>query len=70
MQLHLGEGRHVKERKLPSAREVAEYGYKAMMRGKAVAIPGFKNSIMATSVRFIPRSLVVKAARKIQEKKY
>jgi len=66
----LGEGMHVKERNLPSAREIAEYGYKAMMRGKAVAIPGFKNSIMATSVRFIPRSLVVKTAGIVQEKKY
>jgi hypothetical protein len=66
----LGDGSQVKERKLPSAREVAEFGYQAMMKGKAVAIPGLKNSIMATAVRFIPRSLVVKAARKIQEKKY
>lgn len=66
----MGEGRHVRERKLPSSREVAEYGYKSMMKGKAVAIPGIKNSIMATSVRFIPRSLVVKAAGFIQDKKY
>jgi hypothetical protein len=66
----LGEGMHVKERNLPSAREVAEYGYKAMMRGKAVAIPGLKNSILASSVRFIPRSLVVKAAGIVQGKKY
>jgi short-subunit dehydrogenase len=65
-----GEGRHIKERKLPSAREVAEFGYKSMMKGKAVAIPGIMNSIMATSVRFIPRSIVVKAARKIQENKH
>ncbi len=41
-----------------------------MMKGKAVAIPGFKNSFMATSVRFMPRSLVVRAARMIQESKY
>jgi short-subunit dehydrogenase len=66
----LGEEGHLRERKLPSAREVAEYGYKAMMKGKAVAIPGFKNSVMATSVRFIPRSLVVNAARRIQENKH
>lgn len=66
----LGEGRHIKERKLPSAREVAEFGYKSMVKGKAVAIPGLMNSIMATSVRFIPRSIVVKAARKIQENKH
>jgi short-subunit dehydrogenase len=66
----LGEGRHKRERNLPPAREVAEFGYKSMMKGKAVAIPGIMNSIMATSVRFIPRSIVVKAARKIQENKH
>lgn len=65
----IGDGRPVKERKMPSAHEVAEFGYRAMMKGKAVAIPGFMNSIMATSVRFMPRWLVVKAARMIQEKK-
>jgi short-subunit dehydrogenase len=65
-----GDGKTVKERKLPSAREVAQYGYKAMMKGKTVAIPGFKNSLMAISVRFIPRSIVVKAAKKIQERKH
>lgn len=54
----------------PTSREVAEYGYKAMMKGKAVAIHGLKNSIMANSVRFAPRSLVVKMARKMQAKKY
>ena len=54
----------------PTSREVAEYGYRAMMKGKAVAIHGFKNSILANSVRFAPRSLVVKAARKMQAKKY
>jgi len=54
----------------PTSREVAEYGYRAMMKGKAVAIHGFKNSIMANSVRFVPRSLVVKIARKMQAKKY
>ena len=66
----LGEDRAVRERSLPSARKIAEYGYKAMMKGKAVAVPGFKNSFMAASVRFMPRSLVVRAARMIQESKY
>jgi short-subunit dehydrogenase len=54
----------------PSSREVAEFGYKAMMKGKAVAIHGFKNTLMANSVRFAPRSLVVKIARNMQAKKY
>jgi len=66
----LGEGKHVKERKLPSSREVAEYGYRAMMKGRTVAIPGLKNAFMATCVRFMPRSLVVSTARWIQENKF
>jgi uncharacterized protein len=41
-----------------------------MMKGKAVAIHGFKNALMANSVRFAPRSLVVMLTRKIQEKKF
>src|SRR5664279_3516551 len=55
---------------IPSSKEVAEYGYRAMMQGRAVAIHGFRNTLLANSVRFAPRSLVVKMARKIQEKKY
>jgi uncharacterized protein len=54
----------------PSSREVAEYGYRAMMNGKVVAIHGLKNTILANGVRFAPRSLVVKMARKVQAKKY
>jgi len=59
-----------KERKMPSSEEVAEYGYMSMMKGKVVAIPGFMNSLMAASVRFLPRSFVVKTVRKIQEGKH
>jgi uncharacterized protein len=59
------------ERKnIPTSKEVAKYGYRAMMQGRAVAIHGFRNTLLANSVRFAPRSLVVKMARKIQEKKY
>jgi len=66
----LEESKLIKGRNLPSSKQVAEYGYRAMMKGKTVAIHGLMNAIMATSVRFIPRALVVKTARKIQEKKY
>lgn len=54
--------------KIPVAREVAEYGYYSMMSGKAVAIHGFTNKIIAHSARIIPR-VAAKAARKIHEKK-
>lgn len=58
----------VKGRKLPSAKEVAEFGFKAMMKGKPVAIHGWRNYVLANSVRFLPRSWVVKVARKVQDK--
>ena len=58
----------VKGKKLPTAKEVAEYGYSSMMKGKTVAIHGMMNWIMAHSVRFTPRALVVKLTRKIQDK--
>lgn len=58
----------VKGKKLPTSKEVAEYGYAAMMKGKTVAIHGFMNWILANSVRFTPRALVVKITRKLQDK--
>ena len=58
----------VKGRKLPSAKTVAEYGYKAMISGKTVAIHGLLNYIMANSVRFVPRALIVKVTRKFRTK--
>jgi short-subunit dehydrogenase len=58
----------VKGKKLPSSKEVAEYGYRAMMQGQTVAIHGMMNWILANSVRFIPRAWVVKITRKLQDK--
>jgi short-subunit dehydrogenase len=58
----------VKGKKLPTSKEVAEYGYASMMKGKTIAIHGLMNYLMANSVRFTPRALVVKLTRKIQDK--
>lgn len=52
-------------KKLPSAKDVALYGYASMIKGKTVAIHGTINYIMANSVRFIPRSVVLKVSRKM-----
>jgi uncharacterized protein len=49
------------------ARTVAEDGYRALMEGKPVVISGFKNWLVAQSVRFSPRRLVTAIARKTQE---
>jgi len=62
------ESKLVKGRKLPTSKEVAEYGYKSMMSGKTVAIHGTINYLMANSIRFSPRSLVVKLVRLVQDK--
>jgi uncharacterized protein len=51
------------------ARTVAEDGYRALMAGKPVVISGFKNWLVAQSVRFSPRSLVAAIARATQESK-
>lgn len=58
----------VKGKKLPTSKQVADYGYKSMLNGKTVAIHGFMNYLMANSVRFFPRSIVVKITRMMQDK--
>lgn len=55
----------MKGKKLPTAKEVAAFGYRKMMQGKAVAIHGKKNYILSNSVRFAPRTLSVKIARSV-----
>src|SRR5450432_1443264 len=49
------------------ARTVAEDGYRALIAGEPVVISGFKNWLVAQSVRFSPRRLVTAIARKTQE---
>jgi short-subunit dehydrogenase len=55
----------VKGKKLPTAREVAEYGIQALMSGKVVAVPGLQNKVSAQAVRFTPRAVVRKIARSV-----
>lgn len=49
------------------AATVAEDGYRALMAGKPVVISGFRNWLLAQSVRISPRRLVTAIARKTQE---
>jgi uncharacterized protein len=49
------------------ASTVAEDGYRALMAGRPVVISGFKNWLLAQSVRFSPRRMVTAIARKTQE---
>jgi uncharacterized protein len=64
----LEESKLVKGKKLPTSKEVAEFGYTAMMKNKMTVIHGLLNTIMAISIRFTPRKLALAIVRKIQEK--
>lgn len=49
-------------------KEVAQYGYDAMKKGKVVAIPGNFNKFLSKLPRFVPRRTATAIIRKIQEK--
>jgi short-subunit dehydrogenase len=49
------------------ARTVAEAGYAALMAGKPVVVPGFRNRILAFGVRLVPRRVVTQIARRMNE---
>lgn len=48
-----------------SAEEVAEYGYRLMMKGKSVGVYGFGNKVIVFSVRLSPRNMVTKIAEQL-----
>jgi len=51
-----------------SAKAVAIDGYHGMLAGKPLVISGFRNWLVAESVRFAPRRIVTAVSRKIAEK--
>jgi uncharacterized protein len=55
----------VKGKKLPDAQSVGVAGYRAMMHGKRVFIPGLMNWLMAQSVRFTPRNLATEIVKRM-----
>ncbi len=48
-----------------SSMEVAEIGYRAMMRGKRRVITGVRNRLMITAAKVVPRSWTTAVARKL-----
>jgi len=57
--------RAIHGRNLPPAAEVAAYGYRAVMRGKPVAVHGFLNRVLVTLLRLAPRSWVREVMHRI-----
>lgn len=53
---------------IASPEAVAKYGYKAMQKGKTVAIPGNLNKLLSKLPRFVSRRTATSVIRRIQEK--
>jgi len=51
-----------------SAMKVAEYGYKKSLKGKRVAVVGFKNKMTVFAPRFVSRKFVASASAKTLKK--
>lgn len=47
--------------RMPTSKQVAEYGYRAMLDARRVAVYGWTNRLGTILVRFLPRSWVTKA---------
>jgi uncharacterized protein len=54
--------------KIDSAESVAQLGYRALMAGKRVVIAGFKNKMLAQSIKFMPRAMVAKVVMDAQKR--
>jgi hypothetical protein len=44
-----------------SAEQVAEAGYRGLMRGQRTVIPGLANNLVTLAIRLVPRRLVLRA---------
>jgi short-subunit dehydrogenase len=64
----MAETKLVKGRKLPTSKQVAEYGYQAMMRGQHVAVHGWGNFILSVLPRLFPRRLTTWVVSLIQKR--
>lgn len=62
------EPKSVKENEIPTMREIAEYGYQAMKKGRIIAFHGFQNKALANTIRFMPRNMMIDIVNKIQKR--
>ena len=64
---HVEHTQLVRDSMMMSARQVAEIGYQALLRGQAVAVPGFANQLLAFAVRLTPRSLTRRISHRMMQ---
>lgn len=58
----------VKDKQMMDASKVAVIGYRGLINNQTVIIPGWQNKLLALIAKFLPRNLVVKIVRNMQEK--
>lgn len=56
------------QRRIMDARTVAEAGYRGLMAGKTVVLPGFRTKFLAFAVRVSPRAMLPSVVRRMQER--
>lgn len=66
---NMGSETLLKVMKPVSSMDVARAGYRALMRGQRVSIPGMKNKLGVHSLRVTPRGVVTKIVRALQERR-
>lgn len=54
---------------IADARSVARAGYRGMLAGKPIVIPGVGNKLLVESIRFSPRRVTTSIARWLQERR-
>lgn len=63
----MGEAAFIKNLdKLPSAAEVAAYGYQAMMQSQQVAVHGLSNKILTLATRLLPGKVQANVVKRLQ----
>ncbi len=65
----IGQSRLVNTKLIMDAATVAAAGYRGLMRGKNIIVPGFSNKISSQLHRFIPRKLITKIIHTIQKER-
>lgn len=58
----------VKNVKIANAKEVAELGFRAMMKGKPMVVHGTMNKLAPFGIRFLPRKWVTRLSAKVMRK--
>lgn len=52
-----------------TAEKAARAGYRALMQGRALVIPGIRNKFLAFSERLLPRTLIIGIVRSLQDQR-